>query len=312
MTWWCILALSPLFAAGMAALDGSRYLWYNQSAVEWEKGSLPIGNGRMGATIYGSLLEVVTLNEDTIWSGPFQDRTPVNGLAALPKVRELLLAGNITGGGDLALADMNPPSELKSQRSFSYFGNLNLDFGHSGGADNYVRWLDTKAGNSGVSYSCNGINYIREYIASFPADVLAMRFNASVDNSLNLTASITRSSGLVSNTGSMENSVAVLTFQGSSGQDDDENPIFFTGKARFVANGAANMSASGSSIQITGATTIDVFFNAESSYRYPSASNLNVAVDSKCHVLVGLTARLSLTLGYVISFVYLYKLKEKH
>lgn len=156
---WRPLALSLLLATGMTALDGSRYLWYNQPAIEWEKGSLPIGNGRMSATIYGSLLEVVTLNEDTIWSGPYQDRTPVGGFAALPKVRELLLAGNITGGGDVVLEDMNPPSELKSERSFSYFGNLNLDFGHSGDADNYVRWLDTKAGNSGVSYTYNGVSY---------------------------------------------------------------------------------------------------------------------------------------------------------
>ncbi|KAI0550825.1 hypothetical protein F4679DRAFT_541588 [Xylaria curta] len=64
-----------------------------------------------------------------------------------------------------------------------------------------------------------------------------MRFNASVDGSLNLTASITRSSGIVSNVGGIEEGVAVLTFQGSSGQDDDENPILFTGKVYFVANG---------------------------------------------------------------------------
>ncbi|KAI0866067.1 glycoside hydrolase family 95 protein [Xylaria cubensis] len=286
MTSWRPLALSLLLATGVATLDGSRYLWYNQPAIEWEKGSLPIGNGRMGATIYGSLQEVVTLNEDTIWSGPYQDRTPVGGFTALPKVRELLLAGNITGGGDVALEDMNPPSELKAERSFSYFGNLNMDFGHSGNPNNYMRWLDTRAGNSGVSYTYNGVNYTREYVASASADILAMRFNASVDGSLNLTTSISRSSGIISNVGSIEEGVAVLIFQGSSGQDDDENPILFTGKAHFVADGA-NMSASESNIQITGATVIDVFLDIESNYRYPSASSLDAAVENKLAAAMG-------------------------
>ncbi|KAI1358580.1 glycoside hydrolase family 95 protein [Xylaria arbuscula] len=271
---WCSWTFALLLIPDVVGWDGSQHLWYTEPAVEWEKGSLPIGNGRMGATIYGSLSEVITLNEDTIWSGPYQDRTPAGGLAALTKVRELLLAGNITGGGDVAL------------RSFSYFGDLNLDFGHSGDVDNYARWLDTKAGNTGVSYTYNGVNYTREYVASFPADILAMRFNASSEGSLNLTASFSRSSNIVSNVGSFEEGVAVLTFQGSSGQSDDENPILFTGKAQFVADGA-QIAASGSTIQITGATVIDLFFDAESNYRYPSASDLDAAINSKLSAAVG-------------------------
>lgn len=67
MTSWRLWAVSLLICAtGVVAWDGSKSLWYEEPAVEWEKGSLPIGNGRMGATIYGSLSEVVTINEDTI------------------------------------------------------------------------------------------------------------------------------------------------------------------------------------------------------------------------------------------------------
>ncbi|KAK5635507.1 hypothetical protein RRF57_011219 [Xylaria bambusicola] len=159
MTLRTFCAACLLLGGGVAAWDGSQHLWYDQPAVEWEKGSLPIGNGRMGATIYGTLQERVTLNEDTIWSGPYQDRTPTGGVATLDKVRKLLLAGDISGGGDVALANMNPPNQLQSQRSFSYFGDLKLDFEHTGKVDNYVRWLDTKAGNSGVSYIYKGVKY---------------------------------------------------------------------------------------------------------------------------------------------------------
>ena len=148
--------LMRLTVGELAALDGSRFLWYNAPATDWETGALPIGNGRLGATIFGGGSEVIVINEDTIWSGPIQDRTPPNGLAALPKARELFLAGDISGGGELVLSDMSP--EEISEREFSYFGNLNLEFNHDDPAD-YLRWLDTRQGNSGVSYTSDGVEF---------------------------------------------------------------------------------------------------------------------------------------------------------
>ncbi|KAJ4269821.1 hypothetical protein NW762_001490 [Fusarium torreyae] len=138
------------------ALDGSRFLWYKEPATDWENGALPIGCGRLGATVFGGSNEVITITEDTIWSGPIQHRIPENGLKAFPKVRELLVAGNITEGGQLCLREMTPVEE--SQRAFSYFGNLNIEFGHED-TENYVRWLDTRQGNSGVEYTYDGVNH---------------------------------------------------------------------------------------------------------------------------------------------------------
>ncbi|XXG95601.1 hypothetical protein Hte_001869 [Hypoxylon texense] len=275
-----VLMLLRLGARSLAALDGSRYLWYKQPATEWEKGSLPIGNGRMGATIYGSLDEVLTLNEDTIWSGPFQDRTPINGLEAFRQARELFLIGNITGGGDLVMDQMNQPDEAKSQRQFSYFGNLNMAFGHSGGVDNYMRWLDTRVGNSGVSYTYGGVSYTREYIASFPGDILAARFQSSQKGGLNLNASISRGTSYIENVASVGDGIATLTYRGSSGQPVDQGPILFSGQARFVAVGAS-VTTSKSTVIIKGATTIDVFIDIETSYRYSDSKELDAEIDSK-------------------------------
>lgn len=143
-------------AGGVAVLDGSRFLWYEEPALDWETGALPIGCGRLGATIFGDSNEVMTVTEDTIWTGPIQNRIPVNGLEALPQVRDLLLAGNITAGGQLVLREMTPAES--SERSFSYFGNLNFAFGHDNPSD-YVRWLDTRQGNSGVSYTQDTVEH---------------------------------------------------------------------------------------------------------------------------------------------------------
>lgn len=153
----CIAIILGAASSGLAALDGSRYLWYDEPAPEWERGALPIGCGRLGATIFGGGSETITITEDTIWSGPIQHRIPENGLEAVPKVRELMEDGKLSEAGNLARRDINP--EESSQRQFSYFGNLDIDFGHDVDTDDYVRWLDTRRGNSGVEYSIDGVEY---------------------------------------------------------------------------------------------------------------------------------------------------------
>lgn len=154
-----IINAAILWLAGGAtgALDGNRFLWYDAPAIDWESGALPIGNGRLGATIFGSGNEVITINEDTIWSGPFEDRTPINGHAALSKVREMLIAGNYSDASNLVMKDMY--AEQPSERAFSYFGNLELEFGHTNDTKDYVRWLDTREGSSGVSYTYDGTKF---------------------------------------------------------------------------------------------------------------------------------------------------------
>ncbi|PMB71721.1 Alpha-L-fucosidase 2 [Beauveria bassiana] len=142
-----------------AVLDGDRFLWYSEPASNWETDVLAIGNGRIGAAIFGSGNEVITLNEDSIWSGPLQNRMPTRGLQALPKIRQQLVEDDITEATSSIMNDMMP--SVSRERAYSYFGNLHLDFGHERGMTNYVRWLDTRQGNAGISYTYNGINYTR-------------------------------------------------------------------------------------------------------------------------------------------------------
>ncbi|KAL7791857.1 family 95 glycoside hydrolase [Trichoderma ceciliae] len=277
------LLLGLLATNASAALDGSRYLWYTAPATDWETGVLPIGNSRLGAAIFGGGNEVVTINEDTLWDGPLQNRIPPNGLAALPTVRQLFVANNLTSAGNLVMSQMMPA--VGSERQFSYFGNLNLNFGHASGISNYTRSLDTRQGDCSVSYTFNGVTYTREYVASAPAGVIAARFTASKAGALSVSATFSRISNILSNIASTSGGVNALTLQGSSGQAAASNPILFTGKARFVASGAT-FSASGGTLAITGATTIDVFIDVETNYRYPTASALAAEVDKKLNAAV--------------------------
>lgn len=160
-----LLTISPTIATAATPLDASRYLWYTAPApaTDWENGALPIGNGRLAGTIYGGVQdEVLTINENTIWSGPLQERTPENALAALPVAREMLLAGNISAAGDFIQREMMHP--IDSMRAYSYFGNLEVGVGHAGeegdvDVSEYRRWLDTKRGDAGVEYVVGGVGY---------------------------------------------------------------------------------------------------------------------------------------------------------
>ncbi|OJJ99034.1 glycoside hydrolase family 95 protein [Aspergillus aculeatus ATCC 16872] len=219
-----LLLLSLASAHVSAALDGSRYMWFTQPGrwPTFEEG-MPIGNGRIGATIYGGGAEVVGINENSIWTGPFQDRTPLNATETEP----LMIPNN------------------NSPRAYSYFGNVNLDFGHPDeDMSDYVRWLYTKEGIAGVSYSMNGVNYTREYVASYPHGVLVARFKASRRGALNINATMTRIK-------------------------DIKIPIEWTGEARFKSD-TGMFNVSGSSLLIHNVTTLEMYFDAETNFRYTS------------------------------------------
>ncbi len=91
------LALSATllqFAGAQPAADPATTLWYQQPATQWQTEALPIGNGRIGAMIFGGVgRERIGLNEESVWSGSRTNWNRENASQNLPKIRELLLAG---------------------------------------------------------------------------------------------------------------------------------------------------------------------------------------------------------------------------
>ncbi|KAL2066800.1 hypothetical protein VTL71DRAFT_1224 [Oculimacula yallundae] len=260
-----------LLVAVEAQYDGSRFLWYETTGTDFNS-ALPIGNGRLGALVYGSATEKVTLNENSIWDGGFQNRANSKSKAALAGIRKLLQDGEITQAGQSTLSNM--AGTPTSPRAYNPLADLNVDFGHaSGSIKSYTRWLDTYQGNTGVSYIYNNANYTREYVASYPSGILAMRYKSSVAGSLNAKISLSRTNGVVSNTASSSGGSNAITLVVNSG-------VPFVAKVRVVTTGGT-VAASGNSISVTGATTVDVIFDAETSYRYSGISGYTAEVDRK-------------------------------
>jgi alpha-L-fucosidase 2 len=119
-------------------------LWYRRPARQWMTEALPIGNGRMGAMVFGGVArEQVQFNEDSLWTG-----------------------------------DENPTGDYDKMGAYQAFGNLLVDLPDHQGVANYRRDLDINEAVARVSYQRDGISYHREFFCSSPDQVLVMRFTA--------------------------------------------------------------------------------------------------------------------------------------
>src|SRR5262245_18145590 len=86
-------AKPPHSKAALNAADDGLLLWYDKPAVEWTD-ALPIGNGRLGAMVFGGTVsEQLQLNEDTLYAGSPYDPNNPEALNALPEARRLIFEG---------------------------------------------------------------------------------------------------------------------------------------------------------------------------------------------------------------------------
>src|SRR5437764_13826499 len=96
-----VTAVLFIFAAAAQGASSTK-LWYRQPAERWVE-ALPVGNGRLGAMIYGKVAnELIQLNEDTVWAGDDRDRVNPEARTNLPEVRRLPFAGKALGAQALA------------------------------------------------------------------------------------------------------------------------------------------------------------------------------------------------------------------
>ena len=162
--------------------------WYNTPAKKWEE-ALPVGNGRLGAMVFGKNGEErIQLNEETYWSGGPYSTVVKGGYKVLPEIQKLVfeekyLAAHNLFGRNL----MGYPVE---QQKYQNLANLHLFFKNQDSVTNYKRWLNLETGISGVSYSANGIIYQREVFASAPDQVIVVRLTANKPNSISFTANL--------------------------------------------------------------------------------------------------------------------------
>lgn len=148
--------LSAGFPLGEGELSGRTAeahplsLWYTTPATDWTTEALPIGNGRIGAMIFGGVgQDSIQFNEKTLWTG-----------------------------------------STTSRGAYQNFGYVRLDFGADTDISDYRRELDLAEAVASVSYRKDGISYQREYLASYPDDVIAIRLTADKKGQISFTVAL--------------------------------------------------------------------------------------------------------------------------
>ncbi len=176
-----LTGISILFSCAQTELP-ERIIRYDKPAEYFEQ-ALPLGNGRIGATVYGgTVTEKIVLNEETLWTGgpvdPYMNR---NAYKHLPSVRKALFQE------DYRLADSLVRNlQGKFSQSYAPPDNFFIDFIHEDSITDYYRELDLRTGIAMVTYSAGDVDYVREFYTSYPDQVMVIRLTANRKKELNL------------------------------------------------------------------------------------------------------------------------------
>lgn len=170
---------------------------------QWERRSLPIGNGNIGASLFGSVAtERLSLNEITLWNGgPGTSKGPAHywnvnkkSTDALRQIRKAFAAGDSALAAQLTADNMNGVAAYERGAepewrfgNYTTLGELRVATGIDACDEgSYSRTLSLDSALARVSFTAGGVRYVRETFCSHPENVLVVRFTASKKGKQNL------------------------------------------------------------------------------------------------------------------------------
>ncbi|MEU8362096.1 glycoside hydrolase N-terminal domain-containing protein [Nonomuraea sp. NPDC048882] len=243
-------------------------LWYDKPATDWETQALPIGNGPLGAMIFGGVAsERIQFNEKTLWTGgpgsPGYDfgnwKSPRPG--AIADVQRQIDRDGRMSPEDVAAKLGQPKTGFGAYQTF---GDLHLDLADAPADPSaYRRELSLREAVARVGYTSGGVRYSREYFASNPGNVIVGRLSADRRGKVSFTLrhSSPRDDKTVTAAGGR------LTIRGQLG----DNKMRFEAQVQVIAQGGTRTD-SGDAITVTGADSAVFVLSAGTDYAgdYPA------------------------------------------
>jgi alpha-L-fucosidase 2 len=255
-----VLALALVNGAN-AQSDSLLRLWYNHPAGQWVE-ALPLGNGRLGAMVYGDpYKERIQLNEITVWGGQPNRNDNPDARQALPEVRRLVFEGKYKEAQDLV--NQKFISRISNGMPYQTVGELNLFFpGHESYSD-YYRELDIEKAVETTRYRVGGVSYQSEAFASFPDQVIIMRITADKPGSVSFSATMGRPAAVgISTKGNSE-----LIMSGVTGDCDSvKGKVQFQAHVKILTEGGS-VSAGDTALSVTNADVATIYVSIASSVK---------------------------------------------
>lgn len=228
-------------------------LWYDKpaDAKVWEQ-ALPIGNGRLGAMVYGiPQREELQLNEETIWGGgPYRNDNEQGG-AALPQIQQLIFDGKTSEADKL----INETFFTNTHgMPFQTAGSVIMHFPGHETYTRYARELDLEKAAVTSRYTVDGVTYTRKVFSSFADDVIAMQLTASKKGALNFTVGY---SNPAEHRTFKDGSRLVLEGRGTTHEGIDGKIVYQTHTA--VKNKDGKVALTDKKITVSDATSVVVY-----------------------------------------------------
>jgi alpha-L-fucosidase 2 len=247
---------------GSSQDDAALKLWYTKPSGKIWENALPVGNGRLGAMVYGNVdTETIQLNEHTVWSGsPNRNDNPL-ALDSLPEIRRLIFEGKQKEAEKLA--NKTIISKTSQGQMFEPVGSLHLIFdGHQNYSD-YYRELDIGKAVAKTSYKVGDVTYTRQVLASFPDRVIIVHLTASKAGSLSFTAflSTPEPKAVIAATAGKELTIAGTTID----HETVKGEVRFKGIVRVKSDGGT-LSSNDTSVTLSGANSATLYISIATNF----------------------------------------------
>ncbi|MEN1679624.1 MAG: glycoside hydrolase family 95 protein [Planctomycetota bacterium] len=256
-----LLVWFPLVVFALPALAHSREaleLWYEQPAEVWEE-ALPVGNGRLGAMVFGGVAEeTIQLNEESIWAGPPVPTMPASAADGLKTARRLVFAGEYAKA-EAVLVD-RVMAERISPRSYQPLGELQLRLLHEGEPADYRRSLNLRRATAVTSYRIDGTRFRREVLASEPDDVILVRLTAEGDGVIDCDVSLSRQDAQIESAGGNR-----IMWRGQAKHGDAHLGVRYFAELAAECEGGT-CTSSGGGLSIRGAKAVTLLITAATDY----------------------------------------------
>lgn len=166
-------------------------IWFDKPAKEWTE-ALPLGNGRLGAMIFGDTrIERIQVNEESLWGGNKIANDNPDALEHLPEIRKLILKGDIPKA--MELADKYISGIPGKTRSYQNLGDICIHFADTTETiTNYRRELDLETGVASVLYNKGESQIQCELFSSAPDNIMVLRFKSNKPGGIDMTVSMNR------------------------------------------------------------------------------------------------------------------------
>jgi len=283
-----LAALSQTKKTSVIASPAPIMLWYKQPARQtdsipygngrkigtWDGGkngwreALPVGNGHMGAMVFGGVFhERVQLNEETLWGGfPINSNNPQSSIY-LPEIQRLMFEGRNEEGKQLA--EKYLLGIPKSVKSYQSLGDMFLDMIPSESVQSYSQYARTLSLDSAVAttrFVYQGKTYLREVFASHPAGVIVMRISCSTSASIDTHISLLREQD-AQIIGSPDPSLLIMRGQieAINGQTGQNKGMRFETQVKAIIKGG-NVRQENGRMTISKANEVMLFIAASTSY----------------------------------------------